>query len=279
MVQTAADLVDLGRYPIDRLDSEPGLALVRDCRAQLAASNSCVLQGFINDGVVKLLQEEARRLAKEAFFYEKGGLNCYRTVDDPRFPPDHPRRMFFSVYEGVVAYDQFSPESYLRKVYLWEPVLDFLARCFEKKALYPFDDPFQALNILVLRENADEQGMGWHFDENEFTVTLMVQPPEAGGEFEYIPNIRTPWDENYRGVQDILTGVRDGVLSEPPKAGMLALFRGGFSLHRVAPVRGPRERLQCIMTFDKKPGECGSDESNIQIYGPRVAKLLGVGAD
>jgi hypothetical protein len=268
------DLVDLERYPIDQLGSREGQALVQRCRAELAETNSCVLTGFIKEDAITTLQEEADRLAVQAFFYEKGGLNCYRTEDDSRFPADHPRRMFFSVYEGVVAYDQFSIDSSLREIYLWQPVSDFLAQCFEKDALYPFGDPFQALNILVVKENADEQGMGWHFDENEFTITLMVQPPEAGGEFEYVPNIRTPWDENYRGVQAILNGDREGIRSEPPRPGMLALFRGGFSLHRVAPVRGNRDRLQCIMTFEKQPGERGSDESNAQIYGRRVAKIL-----
>ena len=133
----------------------------------------CVLPGFVKAEAMGALQSEGKALAQQAFFYEKGGLNCYRRADDPRYPADHPRRLFYDVKEGVVAYDQFPQDSRLTRIYLWQPLSDFLARVFEKDALYPFGDPFQALNIMVLRENPSDMGMGWHFDENEFTITLM----------------------------------------------------------------------------------------------------------
>ena len=268
------DWVDLAQYPIDKLDSPQARAFIDECKAKLADSNSCVLPSFVKVEALGALQQEAKTLARDAFFYEKGGLNCYRTGDDPRYPTDHPRRLFYEVKEGVVAYDQFAEDSSLKRVYLWQPLADFLARVFGKGALYPFGDPFQALNIMVLRENPSDMGMGWHFDENEFTVTLMIQPPEAGGEFEFVPNIRGPWDENYQGVQAILRGGDEGVRRVSLAAGTLALFRGGFSLHRVAPVTGQTDRLQCIMTFEKEPEQRASEESSINIYGPRVAAVI-----
>ncbi len=268
-----ADRVDLDKYPIDNLTTPRASAFINECKGKLAESNSCVLPAFIKPQAMGPLQAEGKALAKQAFFYEKGGLNCYRRADDPRYPADHPRRLFYEVKEGVVAYDQFSDDSLLKRIYLWQPLADFFARVFEKQALYPFGDPFQALNIMVLRENSSDMGMGWHFDENEFTITLMIQPPEAGGEFEFVPNIRDPWDENYRGVQAVLQGSDEGVRRVTLQAGTLALFRGGFSLHRVAPVIGDIDRLQCIMTFEKSPGQRASDESSINIYGQRVADV------
>jgi hypothetical protein len=270
-------LIDLDRYPIHDLQSEAGQALIKRCRQELEGMNSCVLRGFIKKEVEEQLVAEARQLAEQAFYYEKFGLNCYRTQDDPRFPKDHPRRLFYDVKEGVVAYDLFSVDSMLRRVYQWKPLADFLAQAFDKPALYPFDDPFQALNIMVISENEEEVGMGWHFDENEYTITLMMQPPEQGGEFEFVPNIRTPWDENYRAVQKVLQGDREGILQEAPEFGMLALFRGGYSLHRVAPVKGKISRLQCIATFEKEPGQKASDQSSINIYGPRIREVLQAG--
>jgi hypothetical protein len=268
------DIIDLEKYPIHELKSARGKELVEHCKAELAEINSSVLRGFLREDSKEGLQAEARVLAKDAFYYEKGGLNCYRTADDARFPEDHPRRLFYDVKEGVVAFDQFPADSTLRKLYAWQPLTDFLAAVFGKEALYPFDDPFQGLNLMAISENTSNMGMGWHFDENEFTITLMMQPPEEGGEFEYVPDIRNPWDENYRGVQRILQGDTTDVRREPPEYGMLALFRGGYSLHRVAPVRGKVQRLQCIATYEKKPGQKASDESSIAIYGPRVAKII-----
>ena len=29
---------------------------------------------------------------------------------------------------------------------------------------------------------------GWHFDDNEFVVSLLLQRPAVGGEFEYAPD-------------------------------------------------------------------------------------------
>jgi len=270
----ARDLIDLDKYPLDNLDSPEGEALVTRCRLEMSGTNSCVLRGFIKQSLRPVLADEAATLASKAFFYEKFGLNCYRTADDARYPLEHPRRRFYDVKEGVVAYDQFPLDSLLRKLYNWQPLAEFLARVFEKPALYPFEDQFQGLNLMVIKENEEEVGMGWHFDENEFTITIMMQPPESGGEFEYVPDIRSAWDENYRAVADVLEGQRERVLQEPPEFGMLALFRGGFSLHRVAPVKGETPRIQCIATFEKQPGMKASAESSMNIYGPRVRAIL-----
>ena len=32
--------------------------------------------------------------------------------------------------------------------------------------------------------------MGWHYDNASFAITLMIQAPEAGGEFEYLEKLR-----------------------------------------------------------------------------------------
>ena len=52
----------------------------------------------------------------------------------------------------------------------------------------------------------DEHYFPWHFDGNDFTVSILVQQAEQGGDFEYVPNIRTSDDENFEGVNKILNG-------------------------------------------------------------------------
>jgi hypothetical protein len=32
----------------------------------------------------------------------------------------------------------------------------------------------------------------WHFDQTDFVVSMLLQPSERGGDFEYSPHIRTP---------------------------------------------------------------------------------------
>ena len=50
-----------------------------------------------------------------------------------------------------------------------------------------------------------EEGNGfpWHFDTNNFTVTLAIQNAETGGAFEYAPRIREG-DENFAEVSRVL---------------------------------------------------------------------------
>ena len=38
-------------------------------------------------------------------------------------------------------------------------------------------------------------------------------------------------------------------------AGSLVFFAGRLSLHRVSPVRGPRPRINAILTYEKEPGQ------------------------
>ncbi len=51
-------------------------------------------------------------------------------------------------------------------------------------------------------------------------------------------------------------------------------FEGGYSLHGVTKVEGIQPRMTGIFTYDEQPVRVLSDEVNIQIYGPRVEKIL-----
>ena len=51
----------------------------------------------------------------------------------------------------------------------------------------------------------------WHFDGNEFTVSILIQEAEEGGLFEFVPDIRKPGDENLESVKSILKGRPDRV--------------------------------------------------------------------
>ena len=48
----------------------------------------------------------------------------------------------------------------------------------------------------------------WHFDGDEFTVSILIQEAEEGGLFEFVPDIRKPGDENLESVKSILKAGR-----------------------------------------------------------------------
>ena len=116
--------------------------------------------------------------------------------------------------------------------------------------------------------NAAEDGNGfpWHFDTNNFTVTLAIQNADAGGEFEYAPNIRKD-GENFDQVKAVLEGRSDQVTSLALEPGDLQIFRGRYSLHRVAPLRGDTRRYVAIFSYVEEPGMVATPERCKQLYG------------
>lgn len=58
-------------------------------------------------------------------------------------------------------------------------------------------DDMGCINMLVY-EAGDQNG--WHFDTTDFIVSLILQPAGAGGEYQYIPDLRSPDDENLPAV-------------------------------------------------------------------------------
>jgi hypothetical protein len=71
----------------------------------------------------------------------------------------------------------------------------------------------------------------------------------------------------------VLDGRSEGVLHNQLRAGTLSLFRGHYSMHRVTPVTGQRQRLQAILGYSTRPDMIGNRESSILHYGPRVAEI------
>ena len=101
-----------------------------------------------------------------------------------------------------------------------------------------------------------------------------LQAAERGGEFTFLPNVRSQTDENHEIVDQFLAGDMSHAKTFSRGAGALTLFRGEYSLHGVTEIEGNRPRITAIFTYDEQPGRVASDEINIRIYGPRVERIL-----
>lgn len=98
-------------------------------------------------------------------------------------------------------------------------------------------------------------------------MTLAIQNGVKGGEFEYCPNLRSPTDENYAGVEEVWAGKRAPVKTLNLRPGDLQIFNGRYSLHRVNPVAGMLKRYVAIFSFVEEAGMVGSPERTRQLYG------------
>ena len=121
-----------------------------------------------------------------------------------------------------------------------------------------------ALNVAVMEEG---ERLLWHFDQTDFVVSSLLQDCERGGDFEYVPHIRTPEEPNYDRIERLLDGGRDGVVTLDMKPGTMALFMGRYSIHRVTAVEGSTPRLVALLGYDTRPGIMSSDHLKLRRYG------------
>lgn len=258
-----ATIVDLERYPIDRPGAPAFEALVSRCLDELSEDGCCVLERFIRPRSVARMVREGEGLAPQA--HRSGESHTpYFTPDEPDLPETHPRRAFQKRTNGFVCYDLIPPDSDLRALFAFGPLTEFLRAAFGQTALYRYADPLAAMPINVMRAG---DAFPWHFDTNEFTVTVVIQPAEAGGVFEYVPNIRDSADECYEAVAAVLAGTGEEVRRLALKPGDVQLFKGRFTLHRVTEVRGAGLRLVAIPSWSTVPGMVGKPFRTQEIYG------------
>jgi hypothetical protein len=244
-------LVDQERYPLRRLHAPRAREVIEEARADLARQGMALLPGFLREAALAPLVRECDALAPLGHFSEVCGTP-YIDVPDMTAPEGHPRRTLGRTALTAVAYDCFPKTSALRRLYEWEPLLEWVRVLLGRERLHRYADPLGALNLAVMREG-DE--LAWHYDQTDFVVSLAIQSSEAGGEFEVVPWIRSAGDENYAAVAKVLRGDPDaGVGVVPMTPGTLMLFEGRRSIHRVSPVRGGRARHVALLAYDTRPG-------------------------
>jgi len=264
------DLVDLARYPIHQMDHGPGAEFLSRCREKMASHGWCNLDGFIRPDGLEALAAEATCLLPNA-----ESLEIRRTIYggevDASVPEGDPRRREYVHHALQLADDQIPPDTLLQRLYRSDVLTDFIRRVQGKAELYRYADEFQALNIVALLPGSWH---AWHYDYNECTVTLLLQAAEQGGEFTFLPNVRTNEGENREIVDRFLDGDMTHAKTFSRGAGTLTLFRGEYSLHGVTKVEGRHPRVTAIFTYDEQPDRSAGDDLNVRIYGPRVERIL-----
>ena len=258
-----ADVVELTRYPIHRLDSDDGRALVESCRAALARDGVCTLEGFITPAAVSAMVALAGRLEEKAWASDRTHTIYFEPADDT-VPPEHPRAHQVRSAKHGIAYDHIPAEAPLRRLYESDDLTAFIGAALEKPVLYRSADPLDALQITTFHEGEE---LGWHFDRSEFSMTVMYQQAQEGGDFEYAPGLRTDDDENYEGVQQVLQGDRSRLKVLPSAPGTLAFFRGEHALHQVTPITGGTPRINSVLTYGERPDMRLNDLTSELFYG------------
>jgi hypothetical protein len=257
------DILDLDRYPLGRLDSPEGRALVARCRADLAALGMFNLDRLLRPGAIARAVAEVKPVLERDSFTHRRSHNIYFRNDLPGLAPEHPALRLCETVNHTICADQI-PGTVLMRLYQWPPFAAFLAAVMAKPELYTMADPLARVNVMAYR---DGEALNWHFDRSEFTTTLLLQAPESGGGFEYRTGLRGADDPNYDGVARLLEGRDPAVETLHLAPGALNVFRGKNTAHRVTPVEGPRDRIIAVFSFYERPGVLFSEEERVGFYG------------
>ncbi|RJO68202.1 arpA protein [Nocardia panacis] len=258
------EIVDTARYPLAERAAAARAAVVALARAELSETGCTVLSGFIRPDRLEALRAQGERAAPHAY-YTVERVNAYNLPLDEPLPEDHPGRIVFERGNAFVARDRIPEGALIERLYTDAAFQRFVAECFGMDELHEYADPLAGLCLNVV---APGMAHPWHFDTNEFTVSMLTQPAESGGIFEYCPNIRAPRAERPDAVRAVLTGAGEHLIKRLElRPGDLQLFLGRYSLHRVSPVSGARQRHSAIFAYTDRPGVIGTAARTRQLFG------------
>ncbi|MBO6548051.1 MAG: hypothetical protein JJ964_00355 [Rhizobiales bacterium] len=253
-------------YPLLNQDSQNYKTLIKNLQSDLNKKGCAVLKGFIKPKWHAQIENEGELVAPLAY-YKQETVNAYNVPLNSDLPEDHPAKITMQRENAFVAKDLIPETDIIHRLYNNELFSRFLANCFNYEKLYQLADPLAGLCVNVLNPGCSHP---WHYDINEFTVSLLTKKPEAGGNFRYSPGIRTPGNENLSEVKNILLNgdnPHNQVTDLSLEVGDLQLFKGRYSLHQVSPVKGEEQRHTAIFAYTLEPGVIGGVERTKQLFG------------
>ena len=256
-----AAVVNIDRYPLGHRDDARLLEVIERARRDLANVGCARIPAFIRPEAQSCLTDETTSVAPLAYRVSRE-ITPYSDHGDSELPADHPRRRLGTMTNGFVGKDRIPDDGVIKALYTDHDFERFVAACLSLEVLHPFADPIRGLVVNVMDDGTQ---MPWHYDANEFIVSLMTRRPDAGGAFEFCPDLRVPGDERYDDVRSVLDGDRERVRTLDLEVGDLQLFRGRYSMHRVTPTRG--ERHTVLLGYSETPGYIGGVESTLIGYG------------
>ena len=258
MITALTDIINFSACPV----SNPLFA--RQCAARLASDGILTLPDFLQSVTVDMLVAEAEAQKHKAYF-TSSSHNVYLSEPRPDLDASHVFNRQIISSKGCITTDQVPEQSRLKIIYDAPEFRKFIATIVGEPALYEYADPLSSINVHYADEG---QELGWHFDNSEFAITLLLQAPQSGGQFEYVRDLRDAeaGEMNFAGVAAVLDG--EAVIEQPMVTqGTLMLFRGRNAMHRVTPTIGRTTRILVVLAYNAEPGIALSEAARMTFFG------------
>lgn len=256
-----AEVVNLAKYPLDR-DGAEREKLVQACRDGIREFGCFVLPNFVTADAIARVREETDAVASKSTLHSRYRTSYQSRGGDQNFPSIHPRNILHLDRYRITRQSVMTPGCVLTQIYQSDHLLKLLEGIFEKpmQRVLPNDSSRSSTTTVAyegITVNTQEHGdsLIWHFDNNDFVVTIGIERPEGGGEFQYVPFIRSDEDERYDDIMSVFLGEHPAVRSVMLDPGTLVGFAGRRSIHRVSPIYGKGRRVTSIMLFNDRQEE------------------------
>lgn len=260
-----ADVIDLDRYPIHDRGSQRWRAVVALAHHQLANDGCLVLPDFLRPEALARAADEIAAMAQHVPVRRHGSTVYARGALEASLPEDDPRVRRLEWNAGHVTRDMIPPYAIAHRIYASACFKSFIAACTHRDRIFEYADPLAGLVATVLPPAGCYP---WHYDTNEYVVTVMTRKPDIGGVFQYCPDLRQPGDENLPGLADVLSGDHPEMVSEVDvEPGDLQLFLGRYSLHQVTTTAGATDRHVMVFSYADRPGVIGPVDRTRAVYG------------
>jgi hypothetical protein len=259
------ELIDLDRYPLHDLTSPLRSAAIERARVGLDRDGCAVIPHLVRAGGVARLDAEVCA-RKHTAHYSTQVMNPYFHVEkNTDYPDDHAVNTFLERSSGFIPGDSWEPGCATDVVFRSTELAAFIAASLGITDLHCYADPLAGLTANILDPG---QQFTWHFDTNDFAVTVLVAEADGGGLFEYVPSIRSADHEGFDAIKAVLDGDRTNVRTLRLQPGDLQIFRGRHSLHRVSRVDTDScSRHATIFAYTQEPGVIGRVERTRQLFG------------
>lgn len=262
---TLDDIVDTDRYALGAQASvDETRLLASEVGQELMRQGSVTLPGFLR---ADALEEMAAQIATVSEYVpiRHHAASVYARKDlEETLPPGDPRSVKQEWYAGHVTRDMIAPYTASHRLYVSPAFKRFVAQVVGLARVFEYADPLAGLVATVLPPGGRYP---WHYDTNEFVLTLMLQKPDAGGQFEYHQNLRRAGHENLEALGRVLSGSATDAKISDVEPGDLQLFLGRHSLHRVTEVLGDRARHVLVLSYTDRPGVIGPVDRTRSVYG------------
>jgi hypothetical protein len=236
----------------------------KECRNNLKTKSVLKLDNFLTKEAIVQLQKEAIDLRSQAFYCSQKHTILLGKKNDS-LSKDDPCNIEVKSDKGCVPHDLIPINSHLNKIYRSIFFKKFIRNVLNVQNIFPYKDNLSSINYNYYEQS---QQLGWHFDNASFAITLMIDSPNEGGEFQYL-NKGRDFANNYIDKKLINNVLVENKSANTLKAkpGTLILFYGRDYLHRVTPVISKKNRVLVTLNYNLEKNVILSKNARLTFFG------------